>query len=111
MKTLFVSLLAAVVGGAFATPAPQQPAPRVAQASPVPPNLPALGTEVPVAPSARWNVAQLRQSFTLADANGDGVLTRAEAQQLIILPRTFDELDANKDGVLSRLEYEAILRQ
>jgi len=37
-------------------------------------------------------------------------LSRAEAQQLVILPRSFEDLDQNKDGVLTREEYEAILR-
>ena len=62
-------------------------------------------TPVPL-PAGRWTVAQLRQSFALADADTDGQLSRAEGQQLAILPRSFEEMDANKDGVLSRAEYE-----
>jgi hypothetical protein len=34
------------------------------------------------------------------------VLSRAEAQQLTIMPRSFEEMDVNKDGVVSRAEYE-----
>lgn len=58
-------------------------------------------------PGGRWTVVQVQQSFQAADANGDNQLTRAESQQLAILPRSFEDLDANKDGVLTRAEYEA----
>ncbi len=59
------------------------------------------------APGQRWTVAQVQQSFQRADANADGQLTRAEAQQLAILPRSFEDLDANKDGVVTLAEYQA----
>jgi hypothetical protein len=58
-------------------------------------------------PAGNWTAAQVQEAFRLADANADGQLTRAEAQQLAILPLSFEELDANKDGVLSRTEYES----
>ena len=66
------------------------------------------GTVVPAVPlpAGQWTLAQVRQSFLLADADGNGQLTRAEAQRLAILPRGFEELDANKDGLLAREEYE-----
>ncbi len=54
-------------------------------------------------------LAQLRQAFALADVDGNGELTRLEAQRLPWLPRSFEELDTNKDGVLWRIEYEAAL--
>ena len=58
-------------------------------------------------PANRWTVAQIREAFQLADANSDGQLTRAEAQRLPILPRSFEETDLNKDGVLTVDEYTA----
>ncbi|MBI5278880.1 MAG: EF-hand domain-containing protein [Burkholderiales bacterium] len=61
-------------------------------------------------PPPRWTLAELLVAFAQADTDGNGVLSRAEAQQLAILPRTFEEMDQNKDGVLSRAEYEALLR-
>ena len=66
------------------------------------------GTVVPAVPlpAGQWTVAQLRQSFLLADADSNGALTRAEAQQLAILPGSFEALDGNKDGLLTRDEYE-----
>jgi hypothetical protein len=58
-------------------------------------------------PATRWTPTQIRQSFDRADANGDGQLTRAEAQRLTILPHGFEDMDQNKDGVVTRAEYEA----
>jgi hypothetical protein len=71
----------------------------------VQPALPAPVTQ-PL-PANRWTVAQIREAFQRADANGDGQLTRAEAQHLPILPRTFEDADLNKDGVLTLDEYQA----
>lgn len=71
---------------------------------------PSAATAPPVvAPpvAGRWNVAQLQQSFARADSNADHQLTRAEAQGLAILPRSFEDLDANNDGLLSPQEYQA----
>jgi hypothetical protein len=58
-------------------------------------------------PAARWTADQIRQAFDLADSDTDGQLSRAEAQRLTILPRSFEDMDQNKDGALSRREYEA----
>jgi hypothetical protein len=69
--------------------------------------IPGVATVTPVPlPAGRWTVAQVQQAFVLADSNSDGQLSRAEAQQLAILPRSFEDLDTNKDGALSREEYE-----
>jgi hypothetical protein len=62
-------------------------------------------------PAARWTVAQVRESFDLADSDSNGELTRAEAVRLTIAPLSFEDMDRNKDGVLARAEYElAIFR-
>jgi Ca2+-binding EF-hand superfamily protein len=58
-------------------------------------------------PASRWTPEQIREAFQRADANGDGVLTRAEAQHLPIMPRSFEDTDLNKDGVLTLEEYLA----
>ena len=79
---------------ALAAPAAVQPGARgPVQAQPV--------------PAARWTAEQISQAFGLADGDSDGQLSRAEAQRLSILPRSFEDLDRNKDGELSRSEYEA----
>jgi hypothetical protein len=79
---------------------------QLAQNLPVRP-VPGVTTVTPVPlPAGRWTVAQVQQAFVLADSNSDGQLSRAEAQQLAILPRSFEDLDVNKDGALTREEYE-----
>ncbi|WP_186510856.1 hypothetical protein [Caenimonas sedimenti] len=92
---LALAFAAAVSTGAVAqqVPAPARTAVAPAAASPV--------------PAGRWTLAAVRTSFQQADSNSDGELSRAEAQQLAILPRSFEDLDANKDGVLTPQEYEA----
>jgi len=78
-------------------------------ATAVPPGAAAV-VQAPLAqplPSNRWTAAQAREAFQLADANGDGQLTRAEAQRLAIMPRSFEDTDLNKDGVLTLDEYQA----
>lgn len=77
-------------------------------AVPAPPAVtpPAVQAPAPPIPAARWTLAQLREFFDLADIDSDGRLSRAEAQRLAIVPRTFEDMDQNKDGVLDRREYE-----
>ena len=57
-------------------------------------------------PPSRWTPAQIREAFQLADLNSDGQLSRAEAQRLPMLPRSFEDTDTNKDGALVLAEYE-----
>jgi Ca2+-binding EF-hand superfamily protein len=54
-----------------------------------------------------FTALQILQSFQAADADGDGQLTRAEAQFLRLKPLSFEEMDRNKDGMLTRSEYES----
>jgi hypothetical protein len=52
--------------------------------------------------------ARFNERFKQADADGNGALSRAEAEKgMPRLARHFDALDANKDGVVSREELEA----
>ena len=67
---------------------------------------PAAQAPAPPIPAARWTLAQLHEFFDLADTDSDGRLSRAEAQRLAIVPRSFEDMDQNKDGVLDRREYE-----
>ncbi|MEJ6021287.1 EF-hand domain-containing protein [Ramlibacter sp. PS4R-6] len=101
MKQLLALLCAAWLAtpGLAQTPATAAVPPAVA---------PAVGAPLtqPL-PSNRWTAAQAREAFQLADANGDGRLTRAEAQRLAIMPRSFEEADLNKDGMLTLDEYQA----
>lgn len=100
---LVVALSAPVAISAIAQ-TPSTPAPAAPAA--VQPGASATVAPQPV-PAAKWTAEQIRQAFDLADSDGDGQLSRAEAQRLSILPHSFEDLDQNKDGVLSRSEYQA----
>ncbi len=99
---LVPGVAAAQVPAMPGAPPPSSAAPPAA--APVQP-LPATPGALPPPPS-RWTAAQVREAFDLADSNSNGELSRAEAQQLRILPRSFEEMDQNKDGSLDRTEYE-----
>lgn len=45
-------------------------------------------------------------AFDRADANGDGKLSREEAQRLPAVAERFDEIDSNGDRLLSREEFQ-----
>lgn len=95
-----------VIGACFVAFAHAQTPP---SSAPVPTGVPPDAT-APVAqplPPSQWTAAQIREAFQRADANGDGHLTRAEAQHLPIMPRTFEDSDLNKDGALTPDEYQA----
>jgi len=83
----------------------------LAQQQPVAPGAaPAAAATIPApitqpAPPSQWTPAQATAAFQRADIDGDGVLSRAEAQHLPLLPRPFEDLDSNKDGLLSLDEY------
>jgi len=52
--------------------------------------------------------ARFNERFKQADADGDGALSRAEAEKgMPRLARHFDVIDANKDGLVTREELEA----
>jgi Ca2+-binding EF-hand superfamily protein len=94
---LALPLAAAWASAQTATPGAAPPGVQPALPSPVTPPLPA----------SRWTAQQAREAFQLADTNSDGQLTRAEAQRLAIMPRSFEDTDLNKDGVLTLDEYLA----
>jgi hypothetical protein len=92
------AVICLAIGSAGAqTLPPSAPPPRPSQAVPANPPLPV----------ARWTVAHIREAFDMADTDSNGQLTRAEAQRLEVMPRSFEEMDQNKDGVLTPAEYEA----
>ena len=80
-----------------------------AQVAPAPAAVPAP-VNVPL-PAARWTLDQIRQAFALADADANGQLSRAEAQRLPLMPRSFEDTDENKDGAIVLREYESSFRQ
>jgi len=52
--------------------------------------------------------ARHEERFKRADSDGNGALSRAEAEKgMPVLSRHFDRIDANKDGQITREEIEA----
>lgn len=98
-----LAVAAALLSTSFAGAQTAAPAPTVT------PPAPAVQPAAQPIPAARWTMAQLRQAYELADTDSDGRLSRAEAQRLAIMPRSFEDLDQNKDGVLERAEYEGTI--
>ncbi len=47
----------------------------------------------------------IEAAFARADSNGDGKLSRDEAQRFPEIAARFDELDRDHDGVLSLIEF------
>jgi Ca2+-binding EF-hand superfamily protein len=57
-------------------------------------------------------LAKFDQQFRTADKDGDGALTRGEAESAHMsrIVENFDRLDANRDGKVTRDEIRALLR-
>jgi hypothetical protein len=107
MKHLALRLLVGASSLAAATAIAQTPTtPALPAPAALQPGAP-VAVPAPPVPAARWTPEQIRQAFDMADSDSDGQLSRAEAQRLSILPRSFEDMDRNKDGMLSRSEYEA----
>jgi Ca2+-binding EF-hand superfamily protein len=60
-----------------------------------------------VAETSATQRAAVEAAFSRADTNGDGKLTREEAERLPAIALRFDELDKDKDGFLSLEEFAA----
>jgi hypothetical protein len=56
-------------------------------------------------PVAAQDKAVIEASFTRADANNDGKLSKDETAKLPAIASQFDELDKNRDGLLSLDEF------
>lgn len=61
----------------------------------------------PADPPAGAAPATAGKRFAKLDSNGDGVISRTEAQAAPKLAAKFDAVDSNKDGVLTREEFAA----
>jgi hypothetical protein len=57
-------------------------------------------------------LAKFDEQFKAADKDGDGALTKAEAESANLgrIASQFDQIDANKDGKATREEIRALVR-
>jgi len=70
----------------------------------------AAAQTTPTAPTAAHK-QQLQQRLKAADANGDGLISRSEADaSLPRIAKRFDALDGNRDGQLSPDELRAAMQ-
>ncbi len=118
--TLEIATLSALIacGTAFAQdpgpPAQSEQNPPARPADPIPPPSdetmpenapsPATQSETPTA-SSRW------QDFRTADANGDGYVSKNEAESNPMLIEVFTEADKDQNGSLSSGEYDEARRE
>ena len=63
----------------------------------------------PVRQAALAANQQADAAFQRADRNGDGRLSRAEADHLPAIAARFEQLDANRDQFISREEFNRVL--
>ncbi len=65
-----------------------------------------MGAGTPSTTVGPTGTSQVAEAFKRADADGDGNLSREEANQLPAVAQRFEQLDANNDGKLSRKEFD-----
>ncbi len=56
------------------------------------------------------DTARYMEAFERSDKNGDGKLSKEEAEALPAISARFDQIDADKDGAISKAEYLEALK-
>lgn len=59
----------------------------------------------------RRSVARYVELFTWLDRDGDGTVTRHEAQGELNFSPRFNDMDINRDGVVTKVELDRFLEQ
>ncbi len=54
--------------------------------------------------------ARYMEAFVRSDKNGDGKLSKEEADSLPAIAQRFDQIDTDKDGSISQAEYLTALK-
>ena len=80
-----------------------------AQTAPAQPSDPSASGATPTTPNPPSNPhhGEAKQRFLQADSNGDGKLSREEAQALPHLAKRFADIDSDRDGYITRDELRA----
>jgi Ca2+-binding EF-hand superfamily protein len=70
------------------------------------------GTTKPTLTAGGTNLETVRylEAFERADKNGDGKLSKEEAENLPAIAQRFEQIDADKDGSISKAEYLEALK-
>lgn len=63
------------------------------------------------ATAATPDTVKYMEAFKRADKNGDGKLSKEEAENMPAIAQRFDAIDADKDSAISENEYLAALKQ
>lgn len=51
------------------------------------------------------DTARYMEAFERSDKNGDGKLSKEEAESLPAIAQRFEQIDVDKDGMISKAEY------
>jgi hypothetical protein len=81
----------------------------VATAQVTAPKAPAAAGTTPAAASGGAD-PKMMEVFDRADKNGDGKLSKAEAESLPAVSQRFDQIDTDKDGSISKKEFEEAVK-
>ncbi len=64
----------------------------------------------PASAASSSDTARYMEAFVRADKNGDGKLSKEEAESLPAIANRFEQIDTDKDGSISQAEYLAALK-
>lgn len=72
----------------------------------------AIATEQVPAQASSSSIAQYSDQLRMADQNGDGMLSKTEAQRARLhrIVESFERLDANGDGLLAPAEIRQLIK-
>jgi Ca2+-binding EF-hand superfamily protein len=64
----------------------------------------------PASAAGSSDTARYMEAFVRSDKNGDGKLSKEEAESLPAIANRFEQIDTDKDGSISQAEYLTALK-